>query len=419
MEIKKIVARQILDSRGNPTVEADVYTENGFGRASVPSGASTGKYEAVELRDSDINAYLGKGVMSAVNNINEIIAKKLIGYDPTQQDLIDKTLIELDGTTNKSKLGANAILAVSLACAKAAANSLNMPLYRYLGGKDAVRLPAPMMNVINGGKHAGNALDFQEFMIFPVGAATFTEAVQYGVEIYHILKKLIEEKYGKEAINVGDEGGFAPPAKDAYEPIELLMRAITEQGLVDKVKLAMDCAASEFFREGRYYVDGNIFTREELLDYYKELVETYPIVSIEDPFNEDDYEGYKLITDVLGSKIQIVGDDLFVTNIHRLKQGIDLGAANALLLKVNQIGTLIESIEAAKLSFENKYGVVVSHRSGETEDTTIADLSVSLNTGQIKTGAPCRSDRNAKYNQLLRIEEELGSRAVYGLTRKL
>lgn len=412
--IRRIIGRQILDSRGNPTVEADVLTTAGSGRAAVPSGASTGTHEALELRDVDSKAFFGKGVGKAVSNINDIIAPALNGMDLTNQNEIDEKMLTLDGTENKSVLGANAILAVSLAAAKAAATSQCKPLFAYLGGEKAVTLPIPMMNVINGGEHAGNALDFQEFMIYPSGAKSFSQAIQYGVEIYHTLKSLLKEKYGPNAINVGDEGGFAPPINNSQEPLDILMKAIEQVGLTGKIQLTMDCAASEFFKDGKYYVDGKVLDSSELFELYMDLVKTYPIISIEDPFNEEDYDGYKLMTDKVGNKVQIVGDDLFVTNLKRLQRGIDMGAANALLLKVNQIGSLTESIAAANLSFENNYGVVVSHRSGETEDNTIADLAVALNAGQIKTGAPCRSDRNAKYNQLLRIEEALGDKAVFG-----
>ncbi|BAA31069.1 phosphopyruvate hydratase [Pyrococcus horikoshii] len=413
-EITAIVAREILDSRGNPTVEVDVHTPIAMGRAAVPSGASTGTHEAVELRDGG-KRYHGKGVRRAVENVNKIIAPELIGMDVRWQREIDKLLIELDGTENKSNLGANAILAVSLAVAKAAANSLELPLYQYLGGVNAYVLPVPLSNVINGGVHAGNELDFQEFMIMPIGASSFREAIRWVSETYHVLKRVIMGKYGKNAVNVGDEGGFAPPMKEVTEPLDALIKAIEEAGYKpgDEIALAIDAASSEFFKDGKYIVGGKEYTREELLDLYKELVSTYPIVSIEDPFHEEDWEGFVMITNELGKKIQIVGDDLFVTNPRRLKKGIELGAANALLLKVNQIGTLTEAMDAAYTAFRAGYSVIVSHRSGETEDTTIADLAVALNAGQIKTGAPARSDRNAKYNQLIRIEEELEGIAVY------
>lgn len=415
-EITGIVAREILDSRGNPTVEVDVYTPVAMGRAAVPSGASTGIHEALELRDGG-KRYHGKGVKRAVENVNKIIAPELIGMDVTLQRDIDMLMLELDGTENKSNLGANAILGVSLAVAKAAANSLGMPLYRYLGGANAYILPVPMSNVINGGAHAGNDLDFQEFMIMPVGAKSFREAIQMVSETYHSLKKILMEKYGKLAVNVGDEGGFAPPMKEVTEPLDALVKAIEESGykVGDEIAFALDVASSELYDEEKnvYVVGGKEYTREELIDLYKELTSTYPILSIEDPVQEEDFEGFAMVTKELGKKVQLVGDDIFVTNVKRLKKGIEMGAGNALLLKVNQIGTLSEAIDAAYLAFRAGYGVVVSHRSGETEDATIADLAVALNAGQIKTGAPARSDRNAKYNQLLRIEEELEGVAYY------
>lgn len=415
-EITGIVAREILDSRGNPTIEVDVYTPVAMGRAAVPSGASTGIHEALELRDSG-KRYHGKGVKRAVENVNKIIAPELLGMDVTLQRDIDMFMIELDGTENKSNLGANAILGVSLAVAKAAANTLGMPVYRYLGGANAYVLPVPMSNVINGGAHAGNDLDFQEFMIMPVGAKSFREAIQMVSETYHTLKKILVEKYGKLAVNVGDEGGFAPPMKEVNEPLDALVKAVEESGykVGDEIAFALDVASSEFYDENKkvYVVGGKEYTREELIDLYNELISTYPIVSIEDPVNEEDFEGFAIVTKELGNKVQIVGDDFFVTNVKRLRKGIEIGAANALLLKVNQIGTLSEAIDAAYLAFRAGYGVVVSHRSGETEDATIADIAVALNAGQIKTGAPARSDRNAKYNQLLRIEEELEGVAYY------
>jgi enolase len=415
-EITGIVAREILDSRGNPTVEVDVYTPVAMGRAAVPSGASTGIHEALELRDGG-KRYHGKGVKRAVENVNKIIAPELLGMDVTLQRDIDMLMLELDGTENKSNLGANAILGVSLAVAKAAANTLGMPLYRYLGGANAYVLPVPMSNVINGGAHAGNDLDFQEFMIMPVGAKTFREAIQMVSETYHTLKKILIEKYGKLAVNVGDEGGFAPPMKEVTEPLDALVKAIEESGykVGDEIAFALDVASSELYDEEKnvYVVGGKEYTREELIDLYKELTSTYPILSIEDPVQEEDFEGFAMVTKELGKKVQLVGDDIFVTNVKRLKKGIEMGAGNALLLKVNQIGTLSEAIDAAYLAFRAGYGVVVSHRSGETEDATIADLAVALNAGQIKTGAPARSDRNAKYNQLLRIEEELEGVAYY------
>ncbi|MCD6560099.1 MAG: phosphopyruvate hydratase [Palaeococcus sp.] len=415
-EITGIVAREILDSRGNPTVEVEVYTPFAMGRAAVPSGASTGTHEALELRDGG-KRFHGKGVRRAVENVNKIIAPELVGMDVTLQRDIDMLMLELDGTENKSNLGANAILGVSLAVAKAAANTLGLPLYKYIGGTNAYVMPVPMSNVINGGVHAGNELDFQEFMIMPVGAESFREGTMWVSETYHVLKSVIAKKYGKDAVNVGDEGGFAPPLKEPHEPLELLIEAIEEAGYKpgDEIAFAMDPASSEFYHPdiGKYVVNGKEYTSEELLELYRELVSSYPIVSIEDPFHEEDWDGFVLITKELGSKIQIVGDDIFVTNPKRIRKAIELGAANALLLKVNQIGTLSEAIDAAYTSFRAGYGVVVSHRSGETEDATIADLVVALNAGQIKTGAPARSDRNAKYNQLIRIEEELEGIARY------
>jgi len=416
--ISKIKAREILDSRGNPTVEVDVITEGGdMGRAAVPSGASTGRYEALELRDGG-ERYHGKGVLKAVKNVNEIIAPALKGLDVRSQGEIDKKMIELDGTFNKSKLGANAILAVSLAVARAAANAMKIPLYMYLSkNRDELLLPVPLMNIINGGKHAGNKLDIQEFMIIPHGGKTFKETLRMGVEIYHTLKRILEKKYGKSAINVGDEGGYAPPMEQTTEALEALIKSIEEAGYVPKkeASLGLDVAASEFYNEGRkkYYLDQRSLTVDELIEYYTQLVETYPIASIEDPFQEEDFEIFAEFTKKLGNKVQIVGDDLFVTNKKRLEKGIQMGAANALLLKVNQIGTLTEALEAAKTAFQHDYAVIVSHRSGETEDPFIADLAVALCTGQIKTGAPARSDRTSKYNQLLRIEEELGEKAKF------
>ncbi len=415
-EITSVVAREILDSRGNPTVEVEVYTPISMGRAAVPSGASTGTHEALELRDGG-KRYHGKGVRRAVENVNKIIAPEIIGMDVTWQRDIDSLLLELDGTENKSNLGANAMLGVSLAVAKAAANALGLPLYQYIGGTNAYVMPVPMSNVINGGVHAGNELDFQEFMIMPVGADSFREGIRWVSETYHVLKGVIADKYGKDAVNVGDEGGFAPPLKEPHEPLELLIKAIEEAGYKpgDEIAFAMDPASSEFFHpdKGKYVVAGKEYDKDELLELYKELVSSYPVVSIEDPFHEEDWEGFVMITRELGGKIQIVGDDLFVTNPKRIRKGIEMGAANALLLKVNQIGTLSEAIDAAYTAFRAGYGVVVSHRSGETEDSTIADLAVALNAGQIKTGAPARSDRNAKYNQLIRIEEELEGIALY------
>ncbi len=407
-EITEVYAREILDSRGNPTVEVEVYTPVAMGRAKVPSGASTGTHEAVELRDGE-KRYLGKGVRRAVENVNKIIAPEIVGFDVRWQRDIDELMIELDGSDNKSNLGANAILGVSLAVARAAAESVGLPLYQYIGGTNAYVLPVPMSNVINGGVHAGNELDFQEFMIMPVGAPSFREGIRWVSETYHVLKAVIAEKYGKDATNVGDEGGFAPPMKEPNEPFDVLIKAIEEAGYKpgEEIAFAMDPAASEFFHDGKYVVDGKGYTSEELLEVYKELIGTYPIVSLEDPFHEEDFEGFALITKELGGKIQIVGDDIFVTNVRRIRKGIEMKAATALLLKVNQIGTLSEAIDAAYTAYRAGWGVVVSHRSGETDDPFIADLTVALNTGQIKTGAPARMDRNSKYNQLIRIEEEL------------
>ena len=408
-DIYDIKAREVIDSRGNPTVEVEVLTAGGgYGSAIVPSGASTGTHEAVELRDKDLR-FGGKGVLLAVDNVNSIIKPELIGYDSRMQREIDIIMRELDNTENKGKLGANAILAVSLAVAKAAADTASLPLYKYIGGCNSYVMPVPMMNVLNGGEHAGNELDFQEFMIMPVGADSIAEAIRMCAETYHTLKKVILEKYGKDAVNVGDEGGFAPPVNDIREALDLLNNAVKNAGYEDKIVFALDCAASEFYdaEKGKYVVKGNDMTTDELIELYKEIVNEYPIASIEDPLHEEDFEGFATITKELKG-IQIVGDDLFVTNTKRLKEGIKSGAGNALLLKVNQIGTLSESIDAANLAFRNGYGVVVSHRSGESEDSTIADLSVALNAGQIKTGAPARGERTAKYNQLIRIEEELG-----------
>ncbi len=415
IEIIDIRGRYILDSRGNPTVEVDVETEFGFGRAAVPSGASTGKFEAHELSDKK-KAFGGKGVLKAVENIETKIMPELLGWDALDQRGIDDYLLEIDGTENKKKLGANAILGVSLASARAAAQAMDIPLYRHLGGTNAYILPVPSMNVINGGAHAGNALDVQEFMIQPVGAKTFNEAVQMCAETYQTLKGIIKKKYGPDAVNVGDEGGFAPPMKTGKEPLDVIVKAIEEAGYGKKMKLAMDVAASEFYvaKKKKYDMDGKLRTSGEMIEIYKSMAKKYPIISIEDPFDEEDWSAFTEITKEIGDKVQIVGDDLFVTNVKRLNKGIKMGACNALLLKVNQIGTVSESMDAAALSFQNHYGVMVSHRSGETEDNFIADLTVALGAGQLKSGAPCRSDRNAKYNQLLRIEEELGLSAKYG-----
>lgn len=409
--IKSIHAREILDSRGNPTVEVDVHTASGFGRASVPSGASTGTNEALELRDKD-KRYLGKGVKKAVNNVNTEIKEALTGMDVRHQYDIDRVMLELDGTPNKSRLGANAILGVSLAVAHAAAKSTGLYLYRYLGGSNAYTLPVPTMNVINGGKHAGNELAIQEFMIQPKGAKTYSEALRMGAETYHTLGALLVKRYGKSAVNVGYEGGYAPPLKNTVDALDALTGAIEEAGYEKEITIGLDAAASEFYENGVYNIDGKALSGEELTDYYADLVRSYPILSIEDPFQEEAFDDFAVLTDRLADTI-IVGDDLFVTNVKRLEQGIYMGAANALLLKVNQIGTLSEAFDAAKLAQKNRYKVVVSHRSAETEDTTIADISVALGAELIKTGAPARSERNAKYNQLLRIEEELGKAARY------
>lgn len=417
--ILNIQARQILDSRGNPTVEVDVLTDNGIiGRAAVPSGASTGVHEAVELRDEDKGAYLGKGVLKAVENVNTIIADELHGYYITDQAEIDAKMLELDGTPNKAKLGANAILGVSLAVAHAAAQETNQTLYRYLGGVGANTLPIPMMNIINGGSHADNSIDFQEFMIMPVGAANFSEAIRMGAEVFHNLKAVLKSK--GYSTNVGDEGGFAPNLKSNEEAVTVILQAIEKAGYKPGVDIFMslDPAASEYYLadEKVYHLHkstGDKLTPAQMVDYWNEWVKKYPIISIEDGMDEDDWEGWKLMTDKMGDKIQLVGDDLFVTNVNRLKMGIDKGIANSILVKVNQIGSLTETIDAVNMAYRNNYTAVMSHRSGETEDTTIADLAVALNTGLIKTGSASRSDRIAKYNQLLRIEENLGPAARY------
>jgi len=412
-KIQKIHAREILDSRGNPTIEVDVFTPKGFGRASVPSGASTGTNEALELRDADPNRYGGKGVLTAVKNVNTIIQKELLGLDVRNQREIDELMIELDETENKSNLGANSILGVSMAVAKAAADSLNMPLYRYFGGSNAFTLPVPTMNVLNGGKHAGNELAIQEFMIQPKGAETFYEALQIGAEIYQVLGKFLEKKYGRSSTNVGYEGGYAPKMSESTEALDALVQAIEEAGYTEsEVTIGIDAAASEFYVDEFYNIDGKKMTASELLDYYVELVNSYPILSIEDPFYEEAFEDFEALTNELWDTI-IVGDDLFVTNIERLSKGVDMGAANALLLKVNQIGSISEAFDAASMASRNGYTVVVSHRSAETEDTTISDLAVAIGAEMIKTGAPARGERTAKYNQLLRIEEDLGEVAHY------
>jgi enolase len=417
--ITDIIAREILDSRGNPTVEVDVELESGaIGRAAVPSGASTGEHEAVELRDGDKKRYSGKGVLKAVSNVNEIIAEAVIGMDAMNQIEIDNAMIKLDGTENKGNLGANAILGVSLACAKAAANALEIPLYRYLGGVNACELPVPMMNILNGGSHADSNVDLQEFMVMPVGASSFKEALRMGSEIFHALKSVLKGK--GYATSVGDEGGFAPSLKSNEEPLELIVTAIGDAGLKagKDVMIALDPASSEFYdtKKKKYIFaksDNSERTSDQMIDFFEKLIKAYPIISIEDGLAEDDWEGFKNFTKAVGSKIQIVGDDLFVTNTERLKKGIKESAANSILIKVNQIGTLTETIQAVEMAKRAGFTAIVSHRSGETEDTTISDLVVALNTGQIKTGSASRTDRIAKYNQLLRIEEELGTMAIY------
>ena len=417
--IASIHARQILDSRGNPTVEVDVITESGFiGRAAVPSGASTGKHEAVELRDGDKAVYVGKGVLKAIDNVNNIIAPKLLGVPVTDQALVDRMLIELDGTTNKAKLGANATLAVSMAVAKAGAQASNLNLYRYLGGVNAITLPVPLMNILNGGAHADNKIDFQEFMIVPTGAATFSEGLRWGVEIFHQLKTVLKKK--GYSTNVGDEGGFAPDIQSNEEAIETVLQAIEAAGYKpgEQIFIAMDAATSEMYNEADntykfYKSSGKVISSDEMVAYWTEWVDKYPIISIEDGMAEDDWDGWKKLTESVGNRCQLVGDDLFVTNVVRLQEGIDRGIANSILVKVNQIGTVTETINAVRLAQTNGYTSIMSHRSGETEDTTIADLAVALNCGQIKTGSASRTDRMAKYNQLLRIEEELGVNAVY------
>ena len=417
MRISEIYARQILDSRGNPTVEVDVYLENGiFGRAAVPSGASTGEREALELRDGGKD-FLGKGVKKAVENVNKIIAPKIEGMNVFEQKKIDQMMIEIDGTENKSKLGANAILATSLAVAKAAASTYGMWLYEYLGGLNAKTMPVPLMNFINGGVHAGNKLDVQEFMIIPLNADSFSEALRIAVEVYHELKQFLKERYGLQAINIGDEGGFAPPMSNTREALNALIGAIKRAGygLGGDVALALDVAASQLYskKTGTYRVDGLNLKPQELLDYYIELINEYPIVSIEDPFMEDDFQSFAKLLEKTKNKILIVGDDLFVTNIERLRKGIKYKSCNAILVKVNQIGTLTEAVGVINEARRVNYRAIISHRSGETEDTTIAHLAVAFNTGLIKTGAPARGERTAKYNELLRIEERLGSEAKY------
>jgi enolase len=411
--IKSVHAREILDSRGNPTVEVEIQLEDGtVGRAAVPSGASTGAFEAAELRDGG-SRYLGKGVQTAVNNVNNKIAPVVIGLNAQAQRDLDVKMIELDGSKNKSSLGANAILGVSLATARAVALSKNQSLFKYLGGQEAKTLPVPMMNILNGGAHADTNVDIQEFMIAPIGAENFKESIRWGAEIYHSLKSVLKKK--GLATSIGDEGGFAPNLESNRAALDLILVAIESAGFKagSQIALAMDVAATEFFADGKYKFEGKQLTSDQMIDYYSELVQSYPLVSIEDPLDEDDWSGWAKLTANLGEKIQIVGDDLFVTNPERLQRGIDSKTANALLVKVNQIGSLTETIDAVNLAHKNNYKSMMSHRSGETEDTTIADLAVALNCGQIKTGAPARSERVAKYNQLLRIEEELGSTAVY------
>ena len=414
--IKAIRAREVLDSRGNPTVEVEVFLESGAkGRAIVPSGASTGEREALELRDHDPKRYLGKGVLKAVDNVNSIIAKELVGLPAERQGLIDRVLIELDGTPNKSRLGANAILGVSMAVARAMTEELGISLFRYIGGIRAKKLPVPLMNVINGGVHADNPLDIQEFMIVPVGGGRFSEALRIGVEVFHTLKALLKEK--GYSTNVGDEGGFAPNLENTEKALDLLMLAIERAGYVpgEDVLLALDCASSEFYYEDElYHFEGKRLSSEELCGFYAKLLEKYPIVSIEDPMAEDDKEGWKLISRELGSKVQLVGDDLFVTNPGIFREGIEEGIANAILVKLNQVGTLTETLQTVQLAQEKGYRAIISHRSGETEDTFISHLAVGTNAGQIKTGSASRTDRTAKYNELLRIEEELSDEAEYG-----
>ena len=418
-KIVNIHARQILDSRGNPTVEAEVYTDLGvMGRAAVPSGASTGKYEAVELRDGDKSKYLGKGVLNAVQNIKTSINSELYGIDVREQELIDHKMIDLDGTTNKARLGANAMLAVSLACAKAAAKESEQFLFNYIGGADALELPIPMMNILNGGSHADNSIDFQEFMVMPVGASCFSEALKMGTEVFHHLKAELKSK--GHSTNVGDEGGFAPNLGSNDEAIQVVLKAIESAGYIpgEDMYIAIDAAASEFYNpeENMYHFHqstGEKLSPGQMVDFWVDWTEKYPILSIEDGLDEDDWNGWKQLTDRIGHRVQLVGDDLFVTNVDRLYKGIEKGIANSILIKVNQIGTLTETINAVKMANNSSYTSVMSHRSGETEDTTIADLAVALNCGQIKTGSSSRSDRMAKYNQLLRIEETLGDHAIY------
>lgn len=417
--IKKVHARQIMDSRGNPTIECDIELSGGaFGRAAVPSGASTGSFEALELRDGG-NAYMGKGVLTAVKNVNEIIAPAITGMDASKQAELDEKMLELDGTPNKDKLGANAILAVSLAAAHAAAAQSKMPLYQYIarvyGNENPCVLPRPMMNIINGGAHADNGLDAQEFMIIPNGAKSEAEAIRMGSEIFHNLKSIL--KKGGNSTNVGDEGGFAPNFHSCAQALDTIIEAIKAAGYVpgDQVSIGLDVASSEFYADGKYAFEGRNLTSDEMIEFYEKLISDYPIISIEDALAEEDWDGWKKLTDKIGGKCQLVGDDLFVTNPARLERGINAGVANAILIKVNQIGTLTETLRAIKMAQDAKYGVIISHRSGETEDTTIADLAVATNAGQIKTGSMSRTDRMAKYNQLIRIEEKLDGAAKYGI----
>jgi len=424
-KIKKVIAREVLDSRGNPTIESTVYLNNGISSSAiVPSGASTGIHEALELRDvENKKRYFGKGVLKAIKNVVEIISPKIAGISIFNQEEIDNTMINLDGTPNKSKLGSNAILSVSLACVRAAAMALDMPLYKYihenycLRMKDKYIMPIPLMNILNGGKHAGNKLAIQEFMIMPVGKKSFSENLRVGVEVYHELKNYLKTKFGRTAINVGDEGGFAPPLSLTKDAIDAILLSIDECGYTPgkDVFIALDAAASVFYNEGKYEIDGKKLTKDDLMEFYIDLTNTYPILSIEDPFFEDDFQAFSELNRKIGHKVQIVGDDLFVTNINRLKIGVKNHSANALLLKVNQIGTFTEAIQAAKYAINSKMNLIVSHRSGETEDPFIADLAVGINSGQIKTGAPARGERTAKYNQLLRIEDSL-DRSIYGYT---
>ena len=414
--ITDVYAREIMDSRGNPTVEVEVYLEDGtIGRAAVPSGASTGQFEAVELRDSESSRYLGKGVLQAVANVNDIIGPAILGFDASEQVAIDRIMIELDGTPNKAKLGANAILGVSMAVARAAAESYDLPLFQYLGGTNAKELPVPMMNILNGGAHADNNVDIQEFMIMPIGATSFMEALRYCAEVYHTLKSVLKAK--GLATGVGDEGGFAPNLGSNEEALQVIAEAIEKAGLVvgKDIVFAIDAASSEFYKDGKYHLagEGKVKTAAEMVEYYAELCEKYPIYSIEDGLAEEDWEGWKLLTDRLGKTVQLVGDDLFVTNTERLSRGIKEDTANAILIKVNQIGTLTETFDAIEMAKRAGYTAVISHRSGETEDSTIADIAVAVNAGQIKTGAPARSERVAKYNQLLRIEDMLAETAQY------